>query len=55
MYVYAQIKKVTWYAYAHAHFSGGLNQDKASIFISYQSLVAYWWFLASQENAHAYE
>jgi len=46
---------VTGDVYAHAQFSGGLYQDKVSIFILYQTLVAYWWFLASQENAHAYE
>ena len=55
MHVNAQVKKVTWNAYAHAQFSDGLDQDKVSIFIFYQRLVAYWWFLTSQQNAHAYE
>lgn len=50
-----KLKKVTWIAYAHAQFSGGLYQDKGSIFILYQTFVAYWWFTASLENANAYK
>lgn len=55
MYVYAQVKKVTWNVYAHAQFSGGLYQAQGSIFILYQLLVVYWRFTASLENAHAYK
>lgn len=42
--VYAQAKKVTWNVYAHAQFSGGLYQDKASIFLLNQIIVDYWCF-----------
>jgi hypothetical protein len=34
---------VTWDVYAHAQFSGGLYQDKVSIFILYKTLIDGFW------------